>query len=152
MKTKTHHRSIEVRHNADQSKVEQVEDLIRWFISACAVCKTEKIRHLRAGGKLHRFPKKQWTIGKPDVFSARMFKSASTLIAVYALDGRGSFRRAITITITVATRNAASAGVKKVPITRLPRVEAGRHYRPRQRLAGRSRRTWSCPEDSLRRR
>lgn len=80
MKTKTHHRSIEVRHNANQSKVEQVEDLIRWFSSACAVCKTEKIRHLRAGGKLHRFSKKQWTIGKPDVFSARMFKSVENVV------------------------------------------------------------------------
>lgn len=80
MKTKTHHRSVEVKHHANQAKVEQVEDLSRWFTSACAVCKTEKIRHLRAGGKLQRFTKRQWEIGKPDVFSARMFKSVENVV------------------------------------------------------------------------
>ena len=80
MKTKTHHRSVEIKHHANQAKVDQVGDLTYWFISACAVCKTEKIRHLRAGGKLQRFSKHQWTIGKPDVFSARMFKSVENVV------------------------------------------------------------------------
>lgn len=80
MKTKTHHRSVEIKHHANQAKVGQIEDLTRWFISACAVCKTEKIRHLRAGGKLQRFIKRQWKIGKPDVFSARMFKSVENIV------------------------------------------------------------------------
>lgn len=80
MKTKTHHRSVEIIHHANQAKVEQVEDLIHWFISACAVCKNEKIRHLRAGGKLQKFTKHQWALGKPDVFSARMFKSVENVV------------------------------------------------------------------------
>lgn len=80
MSTKTHYRSVEVKHQANQAKIVQVEDLIHWFVSACAVCKTEKIRHLRAGGKLERFSKSQWTIGKPDVFSARMFKSVENVV------------------------------------------------------------------------
>ena len=71
---------MELKHHANRAKIDQVEDLTRWFISACAVCKTEKIRHLRAGGKLQRFSKHQWTIGKPDVFSARMFKSVENVV------------------------------------------------------------------------
>lgn len=71
---------MELKHHANRAKIDQVEDLIHWFISACAVCKTEKIRHLRAGGKLQRFSKHQWTIGKPDVFSARMFKSVENVV------------------------------------------------------------------------
>lgn len=80
MKPKTHHRSVEVKHHANQAKIDQVENLLHWFVSACAVCKTEKIRHLRAGGRLERFSKSQWTIGKPDVFSARMFKSVENVV------------------------------------------------------------------------
>lgn len=79
-KPNTHHRSVEVKHHANQAKVEQIADLLRWFTSACAVCKNEKIRHLRAGGKLQKFTKHQWAIGKPDVFSARMFKSVENVV------------------------------------------------------------------------
>ena len=80
VKSNTHHRSVEVKHHANQVKINQVEDLLHWFAMASAVCKDEKIRHLRAGGKLQRFTRDQWTIGKPDVFSARMFKSVENMV------------------------------------------------------------------------
>lgn len=79
-KTNTHHRSVELKHHANQAKVDQVTDLIHWFSMASAVCKDEKIRHLRAGGKLTKFTKDMWEIGKPDVFSARMFKSVENMV------------------------------------------------------------------------
>lgn len=76
----TNHRSVELRHHANQAKIDQVEDLLHWFVMASTVCKDEKIRHLRAGGKLQRFTRNQWTIGKPDVFSARLFKSVENMV------------------------------------------------------------------------
>ena len=79
-KANTHHRSVELRHHANQAKIDQVEDLLHWFAMASAVCKDEKIRHLRAGGKLTKFTKDMWAIGKPDVFSARMFKSVENMV------------------------------------------------------------------------
>ncbi len=45
MTPKTHHRSVELKHSANQAKVEQIAELLHWFSSACAVCKDEKIRH-----------------------------------------------------------------------------------------------------------
>lgn len=80
MTPKTHHRSVELKHCANQAKVDQIADLLHWFSSACAVCKTEKIRHLKTGGKIFKFTKSQWLIGKPDVFSARMFKSVENVV------------------------------------------------------------------------
>lgn len=80
MTSKTHHRSVELKHCANQAKVGQIADLLHWFSSACAVCKGEKIRHLKTGGRLSRFTKGQWLIGKPDVFSARMFKSVENVV------------------------------------------------------------------------
>lgn len=80
MNSKTHHRSVELKHCANQAKVDQIAGLLHWFSSACAVCKTEKIRHLKTGGKVSRFTKSQWLIGKPDVFSARMFKSVENVV------------------------------------------------------------------------
>ena len=80
VKTKIHHRSVGVKHHANRAKINQVEDLLHWFVMASAVCKDEKIRHLRTGGKLQRFTRDQWTIGKPDVFSARMFKSVENMV------------------------------------------------------------------------
>lgn len=80
MTPKRHHRSVELKHCANQTKVDQIAELLRWFSSACAVCKTEKIRHLKTGGRLARFTKSQWVIGKPDVFSARMFKSVENVV------------------------------------------------------------------------
>ena len=80
VKANTHHRSVELRHHANQAKIDQVEDLLHWFAMASTVCKDEKIRHLRAGGKLQRFTRNQWTIGKPDVLSARMFKSVENMV------------------------------------------------------------------------
>ena len=79
-KANTHHRSVELKHHANQAKIDQVADLIHWFAMASTVCKDEKIRHLRAGGKLQWFTRGQWTIGKPDVFSARMFKSVENMV------------------------------------------------------------------------
>ena len=80
MTSKTHHRSVELKHCANQAKVDQIAELLRWFSSACAVCKTEKVRHLKTGGKLSKFTKSQWLIGKPDVFSARIFKSVENVV------------------------------------------------------------------------
>ena len=80
MTPKTHHRSVELKHCANQAKVDQIADLLHWFSSACAVCKDEKIRHLKTGGRLFRFTTSQWLIGKPDVFSARMFKSVENVV------------------------------------------------------------------------
>lgn len=80
MAPKTHHRSVELTHCANQVKVDQIAELLHWFSSACAVCKTEKIRHLKAGGRLSKFTKNQWLIGKPNVFSARMFKSVENVV------------------------------------------------------------------------
>lgn len=80
MTSKTHHRSVELKHCANQAKVDQIAELLHWFSSACAVCKTEKIRHLKNGGRLSRFTKSQWVIGKPDVFFARMFKSVENVV------------------------------------------------------------------------
>jgi len=80
MTSKTHHRSVELKHCANQAKVDQIADLLHWFSSACTVCKEEKIRHLKTGGRLFRFTKGQWLIGKPDVFSARMFKSVENVV------------------------------------------------------------------------
>ena len=76
----TNHRSVELKHHANQVKIDQIADLIHWFSMASTVCKDEKIRHLRAGGKLQRFTRSQWTIGKPDVFSARLFKSVENMV------------------------------------------------------------------------
>ena len=80
MTPKTHHRSVELKHCANQAKVDQLADLLHWFSSACAVCKTEKIRHLKTGGRISKFTKSQWIIGKPTVFSARMFKSVENVV------------------------------------------------------------------------
>ena len=80
MNPKTHHRSVELKHCANQAKVDQIAELLHWFSSACTVCKDEKIRHLKAGGRLSRFNKSQWVIGKPEVFSARMFKSVENVV------------------------------------------------------------------------
>lgn len=80
MTPKTHHRSVELKHCANQAKVDQLAELLHWFSSACTVCKDEKIRHLKAGGRLSKFTKIQWMIGKPDVFSARMFKSVENVV------------------------------------------------------------------------
>lgn len=80
MTLKTHHRSVELKHCANQAKVDQIAELLHWFSSACTVCKDEKIRHLKTGGRLFRFNKSQWVIGKPDVFSARMFKSVENVV------------------------------------------------------------------------
>lgn len=80
MTPKTHHRSVELKHCANQAKVDQLAELLHWFSSACAVCKTEKIHHLKTGGRLFRFTKSQWVIGKPDVFSTRMFKSVENVV------------------------------------------------------------------------
>ena len=80
MTPKTHHRSVELKHSANQAKVDHIAELLHWFSSACAVCKTEKIRHLKAGGRLSKFNKSQWLIGKPEVFSARMFKSVENVV------------------------------------------------------------------------
>ena len=80
MTPKTYHRSVELKHCANQAKVDQIAELLHWFSSACTVCKDEKIRHLKTGGKLFRFNKSQWVIGKPDVFSARMFKSVENVV------------------------------------------------------------------------
>lgn len=80
MTSKTHHRSVELKHCANQTKVDQITELLHWFSSACTVCKDEKIRHLKTGGRLSKFTKSQWMIGKPDVFSARMFKSVENVV------------------------------------------------------------------------
>ena len=80
MTPKTHHRSVELKHCANQAKVDHIAELLHWFSSACAVCKTEKIRHLKTGGRISKFTKSQWLIGKPDVFSARMFKSVENVV------------------------------------------------------------------------
>ena len=80
MTPKTHHRSIELKHCANQAKVDQIAELLHWFSSACTVCKDEKIRHLKTGGRISKFTKSQWMIGKPDVFSARMFKSVESFV------------------------------------------------------------------------
>lgn len=80
MNPKTHHRSVELKHCANQAKVDQIAELLHWFSSACTVCKDEKIRHLKAGGRLSKFNKGQWVIGKPEVFSARMFKSVENVV------------------------------------------------------------------------
>lgn len=80
MNPKTHHRSVELKHNANQAKVDQIAELLHWFSSACTVCKDEKIRHLKAGGRLSKFNKSQWLVGKPEVFSARMFKSVENVV------------------------------------------------------------------------
>lgn len=80
MTPKRHHRSVELKHSANQAKVDQIAELLHWFSSACAMCKTEKIRHLKTGGKISRFTKNQWFIGKPDVFSARMFLSVQNVV------------------------------------------------------------------------
>lgn len=80
MTSKTHHRSVKLKHCANQAKVGQIAELLHWFSSACAVCKDEKIRHLKTGGRIFRFTKSQWMIGKPDVFSARMFKSVENVV------------------------------------------------------------------------
>lgn len=80
MTPKTHHRSVELKHCANQAKVDRLADLLHWFSSACTVCKTEKIRHLKTGGRISKFTKSQWVIGKPAVFSARMFKSVENVV------------------------------------------------------------------------
>lgn len=80
MTPKTHHRSVELNHCANQAKVDQLAELLHWFSSACTVCKDEKIRHLKTGGRISKFTKSQWVIGKPDVFSARMFKSVESVV------------------------------------------------------------------------
>lgn len=80
MNPKMHHRSVELKHCANQAKVDQIAELLHWFSSACTVCKDEKIRHLKTGGKLFRFNKSKWVIGKPEVFSARMFKSVENVV------------------------------------------------------------------------
>ena len=80
MNPKTHHRSVELKHCANQAKVDQIAELLHWFSSACTVCKDEKIRHLKTGGRLSKFNKGQWLIGKPEVFSARMFKSVENVV------------------------------------------------------------------------
>ena len=80
MTPKTHHRSVELKHCANQAKVDQIAELLHWFSSACTVCKDEKIRHLKTGGRISKFTKNQWLIGKPDVFSARMFKSVENVV------------------------------------------------------------------------
>lgn len=78
--SKTHYRSVELKHCANQAKVDQIAELLHWFSSACTVCKDEKIRHLKTGGRISKFTKSQWLIGKPDVFSARMFKSVENVV------------------------------------------------------------------------
>lgn len=80
MTPKTHHRSVELKHCANQAKVDQLAELLHWFSSACTVCKDEKIRHLKTGGRISKFTKNQWVIGKPDVFSARMYKSVENVV------------------------------------------------------------------------
>lgn len=76
----SNHRSVELKHHANQAKVDQVAELVHWFTMACTVCKGEKIRHLRAGGKLTKFTKDMWEFERPDVFSARMFKSVENVV------------------------------------------------------------------------
>lgn len=80
MTPKAHHRSVELKHCANQAKVDKLAELLHWFSSACTVCKDEKIRHLKTGGRISKFTKSQWMIGKPDVFSARMFKSVENVV------------------------------------------------------------------------
>ena len=80
MNHKIHHRSVNLKHYANKAKVDQITDLLRWFSSACTVCKNEKIHHLRTGANLTKFTKSQWVIGKPDVLSARLFKSVENVV------------------------------------------------------------------------
>lgn len=80
MTPKKHYRSVGLKHCANQEKVDQLTELLHWFSSACTVCKDEKIRHLKTGGRVSKFTKSQWMIGKPDVFSARLFKSVENVV------------------------------------------------------------------------
>lgn len=73
-------RAVPLPHVANREKVEHLKEFIRVWRSALTMCKQEKIRHLRNGGKLHRFTKDMWRTGKPDFLSARQWKSVENQV------------------------------------------------------------------------
>lgn len=75
-----HVRAYQVEHNANASKVSQLFEFAHVFLSAMAACKQDKIADLKAGGTIRRFTKKEWTLGKPDNMTVRMFRSVENQV------------------------------------------------------------------------
>lgn len=73
-------RAIALPHLANAGKVELISEFISLWRSALTICKHDKIRHLRKGGKITRFNKDQWTLKRPDFLSARQWKSVENQV------------------------------------------------------------------------
>ncbi len=73
-------RSIPLTHKANLSKVGSLREYVQRFRSALAMCKQDKIKDLRSGGKIRRWSKNEWSLYKPDWMTARQFKSVENMV------------------------------------------------------------------------
>lgn len=91
------HRALELNHTANHEKIITLKRFAEAWRSALTCAKQDKIAYLKTTGKIHRFNKEHWTIGKPDFLTARQFKSVenqvnAALKSWVALAQKESFR------------------------------------------------------------